>query len=171
MPSLSAFFYQQLWKDSNMWVWQNTAQFRTIKHYRVKCQYRVSCILVYLKFHYLKQWRMKNASLSKCSSLLKPALSVLKEHKYGLMPSNTSDCLTKHGNSRFCTCLITVTVSPLPLFTDQQFLYCYGAWCLSSFILTHKIRELNHWVLNLLPPVLHSHPLIFFSLYDSMLQR
>jgi hypothetical protein len=43
--------------------------------------------------------------------------------------------------------------------------------CLSSFILTHKIWELNHWLLSLLPPVLHSHPLIFFSLHDSSLQR
>jgi len=115
-------------KRSNMWVLQNTAPFRTIKYYRLKCKYRVSCILAYLKCHCLKQWRMKTGSLSKCSSLLTPALSVLKEHKYGLMPSNTSDCLTKHGNSRFCTCLITVTVSsPLPLFTDQQFLCCHGA--------------------------------------------
>jgi hypothetical protein len=113
---------------------------------------------------------MKTGSLSKCSGLLKPASSVLKEHKYGLMPSNTSDCLTKHGNTRFCTCLINVTVSsPLPLFTDQQFIYYHGA-CHSSFILNHKIQELNHRVLNLLPPVLHSHPLIFFSLLDSTLQ-
>lgn len=86
--------------------------------------------------------------------------------------TDTSDCFTKHGNSRFCTCRIIVTVSsPLPLFTDQQFLYCHCAWCFSSSILTHKIRELNHWVLYFLPPVLHSHPIIFFSLHDSMLQR
>lgn len=169
MHSMSAFFYQQLWQDSNVWVSQNMAPFR-IKYYRVKCKYRVNCILALLKCHCLKQWRMKTGSLSKCSGLLKPASSVLKEHKYGLMPSNTSDCLTKHGSSRFCTCLINVTVSsPLPLFTDQQFLYCQGV-CLSSFILNHKIQELNHWVLNLLLPVLHSHPLIFFSLLDSTLQ-
>jgi hypothetical protein len=36
---------------------------------------------------------------------------------------NTADCLNKHGNSRFCTCLITVALSsPFPLFTGQQFL-------------------------------------------------
>ena len=71
----------------------------------------------------------------------------------------------QHGNSRFCTCLINVTVSsPLPLFTDQQFFYCHGA-CLSSFILTHKIQELNHWALNLLPPVLQSPPSLSFSVF------
>jgi len=39
--SMNPFILQQIWKVNNIWVLQDVTLFKTVKHYTVKCKYKV----------------------------------------------------------------------------------------------------------------------------------
>jgi len=52
--SMSPFILQQIWKVNNIWMLQNMTVFITVKHYTVKCKYKVRPMHIYLECYSLK---------------------------------------------------------------------------------------------------------------------
>jgi hypothetical protein len=120
-----------------MQLLQNVTPFRKIRHYRIRCKYKISYMHVYLECSFFKIIEERGLP---CWS------GVMNGERLSLEISKSASTNVGTGGSTTTTSSLPLPSSSFPALGAFQFLCGHGGECHGGFISIHRICEPNCWV-------------------------